>query len=134
MLLVFVSSGPAPLQTLILHISLGGKLQAHASVLEALDSVIRRSNLPEMAGLLTVGLHASSRLGVIRERLQGEGEGERDGDRENVRQTDSAKSFSHFIIWGGGGAGRVFEKIIWRCFWPKKIIWPSLYVEKFFLL
>ena len=38
----------------------------------------------------------------------------------------------HFIIWGG--AGRVFEKIIWRCFWPKKIIWPSLYVEKIFLL
>ena len=37
----------------------------------------------------------------------------------------------HFIIWGGG-AGRVFEKIIWRCFWPKKIIWPSLYVEKIF--
>ena len=32
----------------------------------------------------------------------------------------------------GGGAGRVFEKIIWRCFWPKKIIWPSLYVEKIF--
>ena len=32
----------------------------------------------------------------------------------------------------GGGAGRLFEKIIWRCFWLIKIIWPGLSVENFF--
>ena len=30
------------------------------------------------------------------------------------------------------GGGRLFEKIIWSCFWMKKIIWSSLYVNKFF--
>ena len=34
-----------------------------------------------------------------------------------------------FHYLGGGGAGKLFEKM-WHYFKMKKIIWPSLYIEK----